>query len=127
MQYKLTAKLKQNGVIPQTECVDMNKTRFAWARVFPIVFQQEYIVRKLTLRHDITEFITVREKNVNENNRMECLIGRYGGVLIIYQLFALVLYNHKNRSQIDELESLYLNTEDINRYTIVDYFKNMVK
>ena len=62
-----TIKLKQKEVIPLTEFVDMNKTRFVWARTFPITFQPEYIEGKLTIRHDITGSITVRERNVNQN------------------------------------------------------------
>ena len=33
-----TVKLKQNKVMPLTEFVDMNKTRFALARAFPTIF-----------------------------------------------------------------------------------------
>ena len=63
-QNESTVKLKQNEVIPLTEFVDMNRARFIWARVFPIMFQPEYIEGKWTIRHDITGSITVRERNV---------------------------------------------------------------
>ena len=33
-----TIKLKQNEVIPLTECVDMNEIRFVWAIAFPTIF-----------------------------------------------------------------------------------------
>ena len=45
-QNQLTIKLKQNEVIPLTEFVDMNRARFIWVRVFPIMFQPEYIEGK---------------------------------------------------------------------------------
>ena len=60
-QNESTVKLKQNEVIPLTEFADMNKTKFTWARAFPIIFQPEYIEGKLIIRHDITGSITVRE------------------------------------------------------------------
>ena len=37
-QNESTIKLKQNEVIPLTECVDMNEIRFVWARAFPTIF-----------------------------------------------------------------------------------------
>ena len=45
-QHESTVKLKENEVIPLTEFVDMNKARFAWVRVFPTIFQPEYIEGK---------------------------------------------------------------------------------
>ena len=60
--------MKQNEVMPLTEFVDMNKTRFAWAREFPTIYQPEYIEGKWTIRHDIIGFISVRERNVNQND-----------------------------------------------------------
>ena len=53
-QNESTAKVKQNEVIPLTEFVDMNKTRFAWARALPTIFQPEYIEGKWTIIHEIT-------------------------------------------------------------------------
>ena len=45
----------------------MNKARFARVRVFPTIFQPEYIEGKRTIRHDITGSITIRQRNVNQN------------------------------------------------------------
>ena len=51
-----------------TEFVDMNKNQFSWARPFPTIFKPEYIEGKWIIRHDITESITVRERNINQND-----------------------------------------------------------
>ena len=40
-QNESTVKLKQNKVLPLTEFFDMDKTRFAWVRAFPTIFQPE--------------------------------------------------------------------------------------
>ena len=52
----------------------MNKTRLVWARSFPTVFEPKYIDDKQTIRHDITGYFTVRERNDNQNDWMEYLI-----------------------------------------------------
>ena len=110
-----TVKLKQNEVIPSNEVVDTNKTRFAWARPFSIIFQPEYIEGKWTIRHDITGSIIVRKRNVDQNDCMEYLMWRSNGLPTSHQTFVLVLYNHKVRNQLHKLGSICLNTEDINQ------------
>ena len=39
--------------------------------------------------------------------------------------FALVLYNHKVRNRLQKLGRVSLNTENINPYIIVPYFKQL--
>ena len=99
-QNESTIKLKQNEDMPLTEFVDTNKTRFAWARVFPTIFHPEYIEGKWIIRHDITGSITVRERNVNQNNWVEYLMWRSNGLPTSHPIFALVLYNYKVRNQL---------------------------
>ena len=122
-QNESTVKLKQNEAIPLTEFADMNKTRFAWARAFPTIFQPEYIDGKWTIRHDITGSVTVRERNVNQNDWMIYLMWRSDGLPTSHPTFALVLYNHKVRNQLQKLGSVCLNSENINPYTTVDDLK----
>ena len=97
----------------------MNKTRFASARAFPTIFQSEYIEGKQTIRHDITRFITVRERNINQNNWMEYLMWRSDGLSTGHLTFVLVLYNHKVRDQLQKLASVCLNTENIDIYICI--------
>ena len=92
----------------------MNKTKFACAKAFPTVFQSEYIEGKLTIRQYITGSITIRDRNVNQNDQMESLMWRSDGLLTSHPTFALVLYNHKIRNQLQKLGSVSLNTENIN-------------
>ena len=62
------------------------------------IFQPEYIDGKWTIRHDITGSVTVRERNVNQNDWMEYLMWRSDGLPTNHPTFALVLYNHKIRN-----------------------------
>ena len=117
-QNESTVKLKENVFIPLTEFVDMNKTRFSWKRAFPTIFQPEYIEGKWNIVHDITRSITVREMNVNQNDWMGYLMWRSDGLPTSHPIFALIIYNHNVRNQLHKLGSVYLNTEDINQYTI---------
>ena len=99
-QNESTIKLKQNEVVALTEFDDMNINRLSWARSFPTISQPEYIEGKWTIRNDIAESITVRERNVNQNNWMEHLMWRSDGLPTSHPTFPLVLYNHKVRNQL---------------------------
>ena len=55
---------------------------------------------KWVIRHDITRSVTVRERNVNQNDWMEYLMWRSDGLPTNPPIFALVLYNHKVRNQL---------------------------
>ena len=118
-------KLKQNKVIPLTELADMNKTKFAWARTFPTLFRPEYIEGKWTIICYITGSVTVRERNANQNDWMQYSMMRSDGLPTSHLIFALVLYNHKIRNQLQKLGSVCLHTEDINPYTAVDTLQNL--
>ena len=109
-QNESTIKLTQNEVVPLTKFVNMNKTRFTRARAFPTIFQPQYIDCKWTIRYDITGSITIRERNVNQNNWMEHLMWRSDGLPTSHPTFPLVLYNHKVRNQLQKLGSICLNT-----------------
>ena len=50
---------------------------------------------------------------------------RSDGLLTSHPTFALVLYNHKVCNQWHKLGSVCLNTENINPYIIVPYFKQV--
>ena len=56
---------------------------------------------------------------------MEYLMWRSDGLPTSHPTFALVLYNHKIRNQLQKLGSVCLNTEDINSYTTVDQLKEL--
>jgi len=73
-QNKTTANFNQDNVIPLTDFVDMNKTTFAWARAFPTVFPPEYIDGKWIIRHDITGYVSIRDRNMKQTDWMEYLI-----------------------------------------------------
>ena len=114
-----TGIIDQDDAIPLTEYVDMNKTPFSWARAFPTVFPPEYINGKWIIRHDITGSVSIRERNVNQNDWMEYLMWRSDGVPASHPTFSLVLYNHKIRNQLHKLGSVCLNTEDLDpNYTV---------
>ena len=99
-QNESTMKLKQNKAISLTEFADTNKKKFAWARAFPTIFQPEYIDGKWSIRHDITESVTVREMNVNQNDWMEYVTLGLDGLPTSHPTFAQVLYNHNIRNQL---------------------------
>ena len=103
----------------------MNKTRFVWARAFPTIFKPEYIESKQTIRYDITGSITVRARNVNQNDQMEYLMTRSEGLPTSHPTFTLVLYNHKICNQLQKLGIVCLNTENINLYITVPNLKQL--
>ena len=107
--------------MPLAKFIDMNKTRFAWAKAFLTIFQPEYIDGKWSIRHDITESITVRERNVNQNGWIEYLMWKSYSLPTSHPTFVLLLYNHKVRNQLQKHGSVYLNTENIKPYiTVLD-------
>ena len=83
-------------------------------------FQPEYIEGKWTIRHDITEFVTIRKRNINQNDWMEYLRWRSDGLPISHPTFELVLYNHNIRNQLQKFGSVCHNTEGIHSYTTID-------
>ena len=120
-----TVRLKQKEVIPLTEFVKIKKTRFTGARLFSTIFQQEYIESKWTFRHDITGYITVREKKFNQNDRMKYLMWRSDGLPTSHPIFVLVFYNHRVRNQLHKLGSVCINTEGINPYITLPDLKQL--
>ena len=65
-QNETTAHFKQDNVIPLTDYVDMNKTTIAWARDFPTMFPPEYIDGKWIIRYDITDSLSIRDRNMKQ-------------------------------------------------------------
>ena len=62
-----------------------------------------YMEGKWTIRNNITKSITIRERNVNENDWIEHLLWRSDGLSTRHPKFVLVLYNHKVRNQLQKL------------------------
>ena len=56
---------------------------------------------------------------------MKCLMWKSEVLPIINPTFVLVLYNYKVRNQLHKLESICLNTEDINSYITVHNLKQL--
>lgn len=116
---KKTAKFKQADMFNYDDgFVDMNKTKYAWARAFPTVFIPAYIQTdentwEWVILHDITGWKTARDKALTFSQWSNYLMWRSDGVPASHPTFALVLRNHKIKCQLQQQGSYVLNTSGI--------------
>jgi hypothetical protein len=91
--------------------VDMNKTKYAWARAFPTVFIPNYIqvsenVWEWVILPDITGWIMQQNKEISFVKWCEYMMWRSDGVPVSHSTFALVLSNHKINANYNNKEAM---------------------
>lgn len=109
--------------------VDMNRTQYAWARAFPTVFIPTYIQInenewKWVILHDITGWTEHRDKDIKFFEWCEYLMWRSDGRPVSHPTFALVLGNHKMKSQLQQQGRYVINTSDFDPTTTLDTIRN---
>jgi hypothetical protein len=109
--------------------VDMNRTQYAWARAFPTIFIPTYIQIKenewkWVILHDITGWMQHRDKEIKFFEWCEYLMWRSDGRPVSHPTFALVLGNHKMKSQLQQQGRYVINTSDFDPTTTLDAIRN---
>jgi hypothetical protein len=107
---------------------DMNRTKYAWAMAFPTVFVPTWItldgVSKWVILNDITGWETIREKPVTFNAWVEHMVWRSDGKPASHPTFALVLNNHKMKSQLQRQGQYVANTSDFDLAKTIQDFRD---
>jgi PIF1 helicase. len=134
-----TAAFNQAEVLSTDGFVNMNKTRYAWARAFPTVFIPEYLPFptrpetpdgspyewKWVIRNDITGWINVRDKQPKFDRWYRQLMWRYDGIPASHPTFSLALFNYKCQQSLQRQGQFVVNTSDIDPdSTIKEVFQN---
>ena len=125
-----TATFKQTDVFSYDGgFVDMNKTKYAWARAFPTVFIPVYIQTdentwEWVILHDITGWKTARDKAITFSQWSQYLMWRSDGVPPSHPTFALVLRNHKIKCQLQQQGYYVVNTSGFDTTTTLETIRN---
>jgi hypothetical protein len=134
-----TATFNQSDLLSTDGFVNMNKTRYSWARAFPTVFIPEFLpfpTRRTTqddapyewkwvIRHDISGWISPRDKQPKFERWYRHLMWRYDGVPAAHPTFSLALYNYKCQQSLQRQGQFVVNTSDIDPdTTIKDVFQD---
>ena len=109
--------------------VDMNKTPHAWALAFPTLFVPVYIQVAedewaWVILHDITGWVTLRDRPISINKWYKYMMWRPDGRTVKHTTFALVLGCHKTQNQLQRQGSYVLNTSLSNPATLLSDIRN---
>ncbi|KAL7526201.1 hypothetical protein ACHAXR_003700, partial [Thalassiosira sp. AJA248-18] len=122
------ATFQQRDVLPTDGFVNMNTTRYAWARAFPTVFIPRYtsINGEMNWRifHDWTAWEGPRDKDVDFNSWCEYQMWRSDGVPASHPTFALVLYNHKLKNSLQGQGRFVVQNSGIDMTTTCEDIRN---
>lgn len=98
-----TATFAQSDVFQTDGFANMNKIAYAWARAFPTLFIPTWIEGEgWRIFHDITGWVSPRDKGINFNAWCEYLVWRSDGKIASHPTFSLVLGNHKMKDAIQK-------------------------
>ncbi|KAL7537702.1 hypothetical protein ACHAXR_008006, partial [Thalassiosira sp. AJA248-18] len=122
------ATFQQRDVLPTDGFVNMNTTRYAWARAFPTVFIPRYasINGEMCWRifHDWTAWEGPRDKDVDFNSWCEYQMWRSDGVPASHPTFALVLYNHKLKNSLQGQGRFVVQNSGVDMTTTCEDIRN---